>query len=133
MWDFSDLCGYLMPLAEKVLGDADKVVFAREFNVNEWLVPAHVNLCLREKRVTTQEASKLGLESLLFISRFREEHPREANKTTRCPSGCTAIRYYPCGCGLSTPQQSASNSMPSESEVGTKVQEWLDGGCALLD
>ncbi|KAG9082334.1 hypothetical protein FS749_006920 [Ceratobasidium sp. UAMH 11750] len=133
MWNFAELCAYLKPLAERVLGDVDKIVFAREFGVTEWLVPAHVNLCLREKKITTQEASKLGLDSLLFVSRFREEHPREAGKTIRCPSGCASVRYYPCGWGISNGQQSVLSPLPLEPEVRAQVQAWLDGGCVLSD
>ncbi|KAG9075093.1 hypothetical protein FRC06_010269, partial [Ceratobasidium sp. 370] len=77
MWNFMELCAYIKPLAEKALSDVDKIVFAREFKVAEWLAPAHARLCLREERITTQEAEKLGINSLLYISRFREENPRK--------------------------------------------------------
>ncbi|KAG9082702.1 hypothetical protein FRC06_004892 [Ceratobasidium sp. 370] len=131
MWNFVELCAYLRPLAERALGDVDKIVFAREFQVTDWLAPAHVNLCLREKQLTTQEASKLGLDSLLFISRFREDHPREV-KTARCPYGHTNIGYYPCGCSMAG-QPNVPSPLPSEPEVKAKVQAWLDGGCVLSD
>ncbi|CAE6424785.1 unnamed protein product [Rhizoctonia solani] len=43
MFDFSELREYLLPLAEKSLGDVDRIVFAREFDIKEWLVPAHLH------------------------------------------------------------------------------------------
>ncbi|KAG8744332.1 hypothetical protein FRC10_010312 [Ceratobasidium sp. 414] len=77
MWNFAELCAYLKPLAERVLGDVDKIVFAREFAVTEWLAPAHANLCLREKRLTTQEAGKLGLDNS-----ERSIHGKQQNRQT---------------------------------------------------
>ncbi|CAE6469466.1 unnamed protein product [Rhizoctonia solani] len=35
MWNFSELCTYLLPLAGKNLDDIDKIMFAREFRIKE--------------------------------------------------------------------------------------------------
>ncbi|KAG9082703.1 hypothetical protein FRC06_004893, partial [Ceratobasidium sp. 370] len=122
MWNFSELCAYLMPLAERVLSDVDKVAFAREFNFNDWLVPAHVRLCLRPGKITTEESGKLGLESTLFISRFREEHNigKDMPQTITCPGGCELTACHACGNAL----QKSSNQPPSESDAEAKVKEW---------
>ncbi|KAG8707364.1 hypothetical protein FRC09_001866 [Ceratobasidium sp. 395] len=130
MWKFEELCSYLNPLAERVLGQADKIAFARQFNITEWLVPAHVKLCLRQERITAQEASKVGLDSLLFISRFREENPKKVYGTSYCASCSRANGYHH--------YQGSSLSLiicarPRESEVMEMVQAWLDGGCRLSD
>ncbi|KAG8767258.1 hypothetical protein FRC12_006372 [Ceratobasidium sp. 428] len=131
MWNFGELCGYLMPLAEQVLNDIDKITFAREFeDVKEWLVPAHVRLCLRSERLTTQEAEKLGLNSTLFISRFRDEfHPKGPNVSIKCPDGCELAKCKKCDKDL----QKETREMPAESEVQKKVKEWVDNGCILSD
>ncbi|QRV78384.1 The BTB (BR-C, ttk and bab)/POZ (Pox virus and Zinc finger) domain [Ceratobasidium sp. AG-Ba] len=131
MWNFTELCAYLMPLAEKALSDVDKIVFAREFKVTDWLLPAHVNLCLREKSVTTQEANKLGLDTLLFMLRFREDRLKEGTGTVTC-TGCNRAVpncYYDCGMN----SFSTSFSVLSKPEVETRVQAWLDSGCVLSD
>ncbi|KAG8697271.1 hypothetical protein FRC08_006643 [Ceratobasidium sp. 394] len=73
MWDFTDLCASLMPLAEKELGDVDKILFAREFKIEGWLVPAYMRLCQRNEPLTTEEAHKLGVDALLFIYQIRED------------------------------------------------------------
>ncbi|KAG8744327.1 hypothetical protein FRC10_010307 [Ceratobasidium sp. 414] len=126
MWHFAELCAYLKPLAERVLNDVDKIVFAREFKVAEWLAPAHARLCLREEKITAEEAEKLGLSSLLYISRFREENPRKGNGSARCPScNYTTCRY--CGSTLT----SQPGALPVEDTVKQNVQTWLDGGCVL--
>ncbi|CAE6432867.1 unnamed protein product [Rhizoctonia solani] len=57
--NFSELRDYLLPLAEKDLSDVEKIEFAREFDIKDWLAPAHMRLCLREKPLTTVEAKKL--------------------------------------------------------------------------
>ncbi|CAE6515600.1 unnamed protein product [Rhizoctonia solani] len=70
MWNFSDLRAFLLPLAEKHLSDIDKILFAREFDIKDWLAPAHIRLCQRQEKITTEEAQKLGVNSLLLIARL---------------------------------------------------------------
>ncbi|EUC54513.1 BTB/POZ domain protein, partial [Rhizoctonia solani AG-3 Rhs1AP] len=41
MFNFSQLRAFLLPFAEENLDDVDMIVFAREFDIKEWLVPAH--------------------------------------------------------------------------------------------
>ncbi|KAG9118537.1 hypothetical protein FRC07_006900 [Ceratobasidium sp. 392] len=119
-----------MPLAERVLSDVDKIAFAREFSVTDWLVPAHVKLCLRDQKLTAPEAEKLGLNSTLFISRFREDyHPRSASVTVKCPDGCDLATCQNCGKEL----QKETQQLPPESEVTEKVKTWLDNNCQLPD
>ncbi|CAE6527475.1 unnamed protein product, partial [Rhizoctonia solani] len=70
MFNFSELRSYLLPLAEQNLGDVDKIVFAREFDIKEWLAPAHIRLCQREELLNSEEARKLGAERVLIILRM---------------------------------------------------------------
>ncbi|EUC67584.1 BTB domain protein [Rhizoctonia solani AG-3 Rhs1AP] len=74
LFNFSELRAYLLPLAEKSLGDVDKIVFAREFGIEEWLVPAYTQLCQREERLSVEEARKLEVDSVLMISHLREQY-----------------------------------------------------------
>ncbi|KAJ1305368.1 hypothetical protein OPQ81_000383 [Rhizoctonia solani] len=60
MWNFFDLRSFLLPLAEKHLNDIDKILFAREFDIKDWLAPAHIRLCQRQEKLTTEDARKLG-------------------------------------------------------------------------
>ncbi|KAG8742103.1 hypothetical protein FRC11_014508, partial [Ceratobasidium sp. 423] len=78
---FSDLRAFLLPLAEKNLDDVDKIVFAREFDIKEWLAPAHMRLCKREALLSTEEARKLGVDSVLLISRMREQYRNRSSTT----------------------------------------------------
>ncbi|KAF8600059.1 hypothetical protein BDV93DRAFT_398060, partial [Ceratobasidium sp. AG-I] len=72
-WNFSELRAYLIPLAEKVLNDVDKIAFAREIDVKDWLAPVLTRLCQRKEPLNSEEAFKLGVDSLLLVSRIREE------------------------------------------------------------
>ncbi|KAH7338074.1 hypothetical protein B0J17DRAFT_660673, partial [Rhizoctonia solani] len=77
MWNFSELRDYLKPLAEQVLNDANKIAFAREFHLEQWIVPAHVRLCHRKEPLDSDEAKMIGPEGVLLISRFeRQGTPR---------------------------------------------------------
>ncbi|CAE6488026.1 unnamed protein product [Rhizoctonia solani] len=87
LFNFSELRAHLLPLAEKSLGDVDKIVFAREFNIKEWLVPAYTRLCQREERLSVEEARKLEVDSVLMISHVREQ-PRSQS------SGGISGTYY---------------------------------------
>ncbi|CAE6439410.1 unnamed protein product [Rhizoctonia solani] len=77
MFNFSELRAYLLPLAENSLGDVDKIVFAREFNIKEWLVPAYTRLCQREERLSIEEARKFDVDGVLMISHVREQNPSQ--------------------------------------------------------
>ncbi|EUC54201.1 BTB/POZ domain protein [Rhizoctonia solani AG-3 Rhs1AP] len=92
MFNFSQLRTFLLPLAEENLDDVDKIVFAREFDIKEWLVPAHVRLCHREAPLNAKEASKLGIDSVLMLWHIREQYRGPAQKSLSVGS------YYCNGC-----------------------------------
>ncbi|CAE6350498.1 unnamed protein product, partial [Rhizoctonia solani] len=111
MWNFKELREYLMPLAEQVLNDASKIAFAREFHIQQWIVPAFVRLCHRKEPLDTDEAKMVGLDGVLLISRIREgrytKNPRPA-----CHNTVTAtINCSSCG-----NQQPMENLFMSEEE-----------------
>ncbi|KAG8744337.1 hypothetical protein FRC10_010317 [Ceratobasidium sp. 414] len=96
-WNFEDLRTYLLPLAEKELNDVDKIIFAREFDIKAWLAPAHTQLCQRAEPLTTDEAEKLGIHSLLLISRLREESCRPTASGVYTCGPCIGYRYTSSG------------------------------------
>ncbi|KAH7338060.1 hypothetical protein B0J17DRAFT_614697 [Rhizoctonia solani] len=97
MFNFPELRAHLQLLAEKSLDNVDKIVFAREFDINEWLVPAHTLLCQREEPLSSDEARKLGVESALIIMRMREQHRNRPSPFVLnqyyCYS-CSGMKYY---------------------------------------
>ncbi|QRV78372.1 The BTB (BR-C, ttk and bab)/POZ (Pox virus and Zinc finger) domain [Ceratobasidium sp. AG-Ba] len=139
LWNFSDLRVYLLPLAEKELSDVDKIVFAREFDIKEWLAPAHTRLCEREQPPTTDEALKLGVHSLLLITRVREESRKAITSCTTPTCGpCAGLHVYSNGdyltcakCGSRTRVVQARSASSADTPIGVKVQKWVDEGCVL--
>ncbi|KAG8767257.1 hypothetical protein FRC12_006371 [Ceratobasidium sp. 428] len=128
MWNFGSVCAHLKSLAERALDHADKIVFAREFGFTEWLAPAHTKLCLRQEKLTPEEASKLGLESLFFISQYREKHQIGSGyKSAHCPS-CGYTRCRSC---KSTQLEPVIPAPPWEEKTQQEVQAWVDKGCGL--
>ncbi|QRV85723.1 The BTB (BR-C, ttk and bab)/POZ (Pox virus and Zinc finger) domain [Ceratobasidium sp. AG-Ba] len=145
-WGFEDLRSFLLPLAEKELNDVDKIMFAREFDIDEWLAPAHTRLCQRKEALTSDEAKKLGTESLLLILRIREEF---YNRNISSSAGARGNYCAPC-CGYSEYGNSSCNkcgaynylwsgaypnstqqAQPDETSIQSKVQKWIDEGCSF--
>ncbi|CAE6497983.1 unnamed protein product [Rhizoctonia solani] len=143
VFNFSKLRAYLLPLAEKNLDDVDKIVFAREFNIKEWLSPAHIRLCKRETVPSTEEASKLGVQSVLMILRMREQHRSQkgglAPGNYYCYS-CAGFQnkgggtWAVCGhCGIESsclycnaPGKIGSNADMNEAALEVEVKKWVE-------
>ncbi|KAG8704589.1 hypothetical protein FRC11_009765, partial [Ceratobasidium sp. 423] len=152
MFDFSDLRTFLLPLAEKNLDDVDKIVFAREFNIKEWLTLAHTRLCLREDPLSTEEARKLGIDSILIIWHMREQHRSRASSSSLTINQnycytCTGLTYtgsgYTCkGCNNSYgagylryngPGRITRNpiSTTNNTAIEVGVKKWVEDGCTM--
>lgn len=130
-WGFSDLRAHLLPLAYNALGDADKIAFAREFDIREWLLPAHVRLCQRQEPLTREEASKIGMDSLLMIFLVREEFPPKQGPT-QVPS-CSGLYRSGYGnqhCTGCIQRHNANHPTPTHT-IEARVKQWVDNGCAL--
>ncbi|CAE6469457.1 unnamed protein product [Rhizoctonia solani] len=74
MWNFTDLQRYLLVQAEESLDDFEKIRFAKQFDVQGWLVPTYLNVCRRPTPPTTGEAARLGIDDLVMLFRLREEY-----------------------------------------------------------
>ncbi|CAE7184272.1 unnamed protein product [Rhizoctonia solani] len=152
LFNFSQLCAFLLPLAEEKLDAVNKIVFAREFDIKQWLVPAHVHLCQRENPLTNEEAQKIGMGSVLMIWRMREQH-RSQNWTSSHEAGsyycdnCTGYtrQGWPqvCKeCSESTAyslcdrpaRATASGSIATDATaIEAGVKKWVESGCTVTD
>ncbi|QRW20915.1 The BTB (BR-C, ttk and bab)/POZ (Pox virus and Zinc finger) domain [Rhizoctonia solani] len=151
IFDFSDLYAFLLPLAEENLDDANKIVFARELEITKWLVPSHVRLCKREKPLTTQEAKKIGVESVLLISRMREQHRCQSPRLSLtigkyyCDN-CAGVTYEPVGgykcwgCATHTNAGLLCNGtghtrvpVVDDDAIEAGVKKWVKDGCTIKD
>jgi hypothetical protein len=131
MWNFVELRACLIPLAEKVLGDVDKIVCAREFHVDQWTTPAYIKLCQREEPLTSEEAAKIGLEGTLLIFRIRERPGGYSNTSSLCSStSCRRQLTFQaycnyCGCYRNISQSKVSMS---EKDVEERINAWVKNG-----
>lgn len=156
LFGFSELRAYLLPLAEKNLDAVEKVLFSREFGIKEWLVPALTHLCERESPLSSEEARKLGAESILMIMRIREQH-----RTRPSTGPFTVDQYYcsPCTstgfigvgsqthtcdkCGTRGPNYyrygwpaeatHSSTAMADNATIEAGVKKWIEHGCTMKD
>ncbi|CAE6439416.1 unnamed protein product [Rhizoctonia solani] len=155
MFNFSDLCAFLLPLAEKNLDDIDKIVFAREFGIKEWLSPAHVRLCQREDPISGEEGRRLGVESVLIISRMREQYRSQPsglsfklshNYCGPCAGlDCHYAGGYLCQECNTTGHASvvrfnrrsnaaqAGASTTNAAAIEAEVNKWVEDGCIMKD
>lgn len=125
-WNFSELRAYLIPYAEKVLNDVDKIAFAREFDIKDWLAPALTKLCKRKEPLNSEEAFKLGVDSVLLVSRIREEK-LSPKLPLLCPKQCG--KQLTCeGCKTNA---SSVVSILADGEIEPKVKVWVSNGCVF--
>jgi hypothetical protein len=136
-----------LPLAKKSLDNVDKIVFAREFDIKEWLMPAHVQLCRRDEFLSTEEARKLEVDSVLMISRIREQYRSGGNGTVignyYCWS-CIGMSYYGnnlqcrhCNTVVSngvyrnaTGTMVGSNAPTDDTALEAELKKWVDNSHA---
>ncbi|CAE6522303.1 unnamed protein product [Rhizoctonia solani] len=144
---FSEVCADLLPLAERDLGDVDKIVFAREFDIKDWLATAHVRLCQREEPLSNEEARKLGVDSVLIISHMREKHQGQNYKLSIGNDYCGAclgvnhhVVAYTChnchGGGIGHfryvgPGTIQKQPNPDSTAIMAEVAKWIEDGCVV--
>lgn len=64
------------------VNNADKIVMAKRFGVEEWLLPACVALVERQDPLTYAEAEKLGLDMTMLVSEAREKYIEQQRSGT---------------------------------------------------
>ncbi|CAE6524048.1 unnamed protein product [Rhizoctonia solani] len=147
MWNFSDLRAFLLPLAEKHLSDIDKILFAREFDIKGWLAPVHIRLCQRQEKLTTEEARKLGVDSLLLIARLGGQNSFKSNfiNGQRYCTGCIGFTYSSSYSNCITCQGSSGYNgyfyyngggtlmvgNQTNPSIETEVNKWVEDGCVF--
>jgi hypothetical protein len=51
----------------------DRVVLARTYGVDHWLLPAYQDICVREEWLSDEEGYRLGIDDVLKIGRARQD------------------------------------------------------------
>ena len=67
---------------EPPINNAEKIVMAKKFGVEEWLLPACVALVERRDPLTYAEAEKLGLDVTVLLSEAREKYIQRQRGTS---------------------------------------------------
>ncbi|KDN37643.1 hypothetical protein RSAG8_10048, partial [Rhizoctonia solani AG-8 WAC10335] len=138
LWQFPVLRGFLLSLADRTLGDADRITFAKEFGLKEWLLAPHVKLCQRDQQLTLEEAKKIGIDSLLVINNLREEFPPRKLSSDRVRSSCSGMEQrdpYNYSYSYSSSRAHCSSCYtkypwPATDAVGstieTRIKDWIE-------
>jgi len=73
MWNFEVLRDLaIQSMSELSINAVEKAALAREYDINEWLLPALNELAQREDPINIDEARRLGLEQAVMIAAVRE-------------------------------------------------------------
>jgi hypothetical protein len=71
-WDFSSVRSLAVTkLSNLLVTSADRVEVGKEFDVQGWLGPAYMDLCIREEPLSLQDGQKLGIGDIIEIYRLR--------------------------------------------------------------
>ncbi|QRV93147.1 The BTB (BR-C, ttk and bab)/POZ (Pox virus and Zinc finger) domain [Ceratobasidium sp. AG-Ba] len=148
-WSFKDFEGLLLHHLEEQLSDIDKIIFAREFDLTEWIISSHVKLCERAEPLTSKEAAKLGVQSVLLVSRLREEKAYKARQVPhptvewicapclgyeqKCGGG-SLWHCYQCGAnGSHVLHRTSQATSAVDKNTKQKIEQWIQSGGEFLE
>ncbi|KAJ7286928.1 hypothetical protein C8J57DRAFT_1048994, partial [Mycena rebaudengoi] len=72
-WDMHDIRRLAIAQLELCAGPVDKIALGERYGVQEWLVPAYLELCTRKAPITTTEGYQIGVEALVRIAELKNE------------------------------------------------------------
>ncbi|QRV78376.1 The BTB (BR-C, ttk and bab)/POZ (Pox virus and Zinc finger) domain [Ceratobasidium sp. AG-Ba] len=138
-WNFEELKSNILPLVETQLGDIDKILFARQFDLKEWLISSHVRLCQRSEPPSREEMEKLGLDSVHLIWRLREGIFRMAGVGQLC-APCMGLQYYQGSYGCRKCNTNGSVLTPvstvgglADNFIKPTIEKWVQDGCMFVE
>jgi len=86
MWEFDGLrMAAIDILGHSKINAVDKLVAAKRYNIDEWLLPALLSLAQRPELISIEEGHRIGLETALKLASVREKLKVEpVQKTVSC-------------------------------------------------
>jgi hypothetical protein len=73
MWSFEDLRDLaIQNMSQLTVDPVERAALAKEYHIDEWLLPALNELAQREEPIGVEEARRLGWETALQIASVRE-------------------------------------------------------------
>ncbi|CAE6408897.1 unnamed protein product [Rhizoctonia solani] len=129
MWNFAELRASLLPELEKSLDDVDKIVYAREFGIDDWVTPAYIKLYRRAEPLNTEEAEKLGFKYAMLIFRLREEkytgaYQQCCGQTPTVENIDVSLQTRCDSCG----NTSSTNGNATDKGIEERINAWEKGG-----
>jgi hypothetical protein len=90
-WEFAEVKSLAVRGLEKLeLPDIDRIVLYNKFAVDQsYLIPRYVALCERPELLTVEEGIRLGMETVIPLSRARKCARNQATSGGRSPSPAT--------------------------------------------
>ncbi|OCH91167.1 hypothetical protein OBBRIDRAFT_834423 [Obba rivulosa] len=70
----------------------ERIALSSQFDIPQWLKPALVDLCMREKPLSDDEGRRIGFETSLQIARARESF--QAGRSKKWCSTCTSDQSH---------------------------------------
>lgn len=52
----------------------ERIQWARQYDVDRWLKPAYIDLCLRSMHLEAKDVEAIGLETVLLVAKARERY-----------------------------------------------------------
>ena len=102
----------------------DRLLLARTYSVNDWVIPALYELCLRSVPPTLDESRQMDIEDVVLVATVREDirnHALQVNaaETPHCVETGQAGNLVPLAVltsGTVEPKKQASNGYESDGE-----------------
>jgi hypothetical protein len=88
MWSFDDLRDLaILNMSQLSIDPIERAALAKEYSIDEWLLPALNELAQREEPIGIEEARRLGWETALQIAAVRESFIAWNEKVAFGPRG----------------------------------------------
>lgn len=71
-WDFEVYRTIAQEKLSQLASPIQRILLSRQFDVKEWLVPAFLELCVREEALTLEEGKILGMENVILLADVRQ-------------------------------------------------------------
>lgn len=71
-WEFSSLRELAIEQLHDIAAPVNQVALAKQFHIDEWLIPAYVTLCKRQELFTVEEGRMLGTDGLVMIAQLQK-------------------------------------------------------------
>jgi hypothetical protein len=83
LWNFETMRTLAITRLSLLTSPIDRVLLARKYGVDVWLLPAYQQICEREAWLSDEEGRQLGIDDVMKIGRARQsirDRPRNSSR-----------------------------------------------------